>query len=163
MSVSINTPSGRTMASAATVVSSTTASQNPAQAPTPPHWTAHRPDTGPRNRATAKLRPHAPDRPRGRIRQSQAAPARMAARRAVRHRLFEHLPHHRRRGMLCATQAESRPRLVRVSRGVSLGHGYRIRLPRRGDLSDCLRAVGSLAQHRGGPSYVRDRSLTSQP
>ena len=36
---------------------------------------------------------------------------RQAARRAVRHRLFEHLPHHRRRGMLCATQAEPRPRL----------------------------------------------------
>lgn len=158
MSVSINTPSGRTMASAATVVSSTTASQNPAQAPAPPHWIAHQLSTGPRNRATAKPRrvegDQAPDRPRGCIRQSQAATARMAARRAVRHRLFEHLPHHRRRGMLCATQAEPRPRLVRVSRGVSLGHGHRVCLPRRGDLSDCLRAVGSLAQHRGGPSYV---------
>lgn len=155
MSVSINTPSGRTMASAATVVSSTTASQNPAQAPAPPHWIAHQPDTGPRNRAIAKPRrvegDQAPDRPRGCIRQSQAATARMAsprhpaavhrgvhrthlhragrlgqsglrsvrclghaavrqqraaARRAVaqregdsrtvRHRLFEHLPHHRR-------------------------------------------------------------------
>ena len=46
MSVSINTPSGRTMASAATVVSSTTASQNPAQAPAPPHWIAHQLSTG---------------------------------------------------------------------------------------------------------------------
>ena len=61
---------------------------------------------------------------------------------------------YRRRRVFCAAQAEPRSRLVRVSRGVSLGHGYRIRLPRRGDLSDCLRAVGSLAQHRGGPSYV---------
>ena len=46
MSVSISTPSGRTMASAATVVSSTTASQNPAQAPAPPHWIAHQLSTG---------------------------------------------------------------------------------------------------------------------
>ena len=34
------------MASAATVVSSTTASQNPAQAPAPPHWIAHQLSTG---------------------------------------------------------------------------------------------------------------------
>lgn len=65
----------------------------------------------------------------------------MAARRAVRHRLFEHLPHHRRRGMLCATQAEPRSRLVRVPRGVSLGHGHRVRLPRGGHISGRVRAV----------------------
>lgn len=40
----------------------------------------------------------------------------------------------------CASRSDSR--LVRVPRGVSLGHGHRVRLPRRGDLSDCLRAVG---------------------
>ena len=43
---------------------------------------------------------------------------------------------------VCAAQAEPRSRLVRVPRGVSLGHGHRVCLPRRGDLSDCLRAVG---------------------
>lgn len=60
---------------------------------------------------------------------------------------------YRRRRVFCAAQAEPRPRLVRVPRGVSLGHGHRVRLPRRGDLSDCLRAVsctncvGSQAGH----------------
>ena len=60
---------------------------------------------------------------------------------------------HRRRRVLRAAQAEPRPRLVRVPRGVSLGHGHRIHLPRRGDLSDRLRAVsctncvGSQAGH----------------
>ena len=49
---------------------------------------------------------------------------------------------YRRRCVLCAAQAESDSRLVRVPRGVSPRHGHRVRLPRRGDLSDCLRAVG---------------------
>ena len=49
---------------------------------------------------------------------------------------------YRRRRVFCAAQAESDSRLVRVPRGVSPRHGHRVRLPRRGDLSDCLRAVG---------------------
>lgn len=60
---------------------------------------------------------------------------------------------YRRCRVLCTAQAEPRPRLVRVPRSVSPRHGHRIHLPRRGDLSDCLRAVsctncvGSQAGH----------------
>ena len=67
---------------------------------------------------------------------SRSRPGADRAHRVRRRRVY------RRRCVLCAAQAESDSRLVRVPRGVSPRHGHRVRLPRRGDLSDCLRAVG---------------------
>ena len=157
MSVSISTPSGRTMASAATVAPSATASQ----------------------KSSASANPTALDRASARYRAAQSRYRQAkAALKAIKRQIVPVDAFGNRKprlrgwlhvvlcgidysnifliiaGAVCFALAEPRPRLVRVSRGVSLGHGHRVCLPRRGDLSDCLRAVGSLAQHRGGPSYV---------
>ena len=159
MSVSISTPSGRTMASAATVAPSATASQ----------------------KSSANANPTALDRASARYRAAQsryrqAKAALKAIKRQIvpvdafgnrKPRLRGWLPPSCCAASIIRTSSSSSPAryALRCSSRTPSPAGFEFHrfirarssspacLPvRRGDLSDCLRAVGSLAQHRGGPS-----------